>query len=710
MLRQYVPGLSGVSENGSAAANTLGFAAIEASKPGEAIDLQGRVYPVSSLPNGAQYYNGAFEVSGDVIWMPRNPLAHPFEGASMMIVNPIMRDYQGSALFWQKPNDPAHWIMAWRESVQHGINNGTRIVCAETWDRMRRPISDYTDKKLVYTDANNDATIHCPATMANGRLGFIARIENAAGTYSDPKFFYSDDNGATWSNSAINTTLDTTPYGDMLPYPASVGGHDTQGFIWYYYQSTRSHAVYTVDNGANWTEVTNVALRGDTAAVQEASVVRIGNLNRWVMFSRNTGNIGVHLSTDMLTWGDAVYGDLYLGGNPPHAFYEGGYIWVLAASRENNAILTEHENALLIARIDPTRLWNSGGTEGFSGWQVISSAAFWPMSYFTVRKIRDRYYAFGQLMEGHTAGGSTSRTSCLALLSRDAVEQAPIQQTLLSIPQPNLIVDGEFKIWPRGTSVTGTTRKNVTPAARFSRSSAVGGWTISRQTGSKSQYCMRIRRDDGNAGTQAMSLNFTLTTPDSVAAALNSEFVNASFRARKGSGYSATDSKLNIQFRQTATGDQVTTGNTGVFVTGDTTVATAVSTITLGTDWQDFEYAVGPIASTTQQILLHLTYTPVGTASEDWYELEMVKIEYGYNKTPFVRKPFAQVQAEADRWMQSFTVRSINGTIWVPFSCVMQRVPEVTLSAGSAANISTAGFELTHTSAATITVEADAGL
>jgi hypothetical protein len=719
MLRDYVPGLSGVSENGTAAANTLAFAAIEASKPGQDINLGGKVYPVSSLPNGAQYYHGAFNVDGDIIWMPRNPLAHPFDGASMMVVNPIMRTYQGCALFWQKPSDPGHWLMAWREAEQHGTYNGSRVVFAETWDKMRRPISDYTDKKLIYTDSATDTTIHCPVTMSNDRIGFIARSLNEAGTYGNPKFFYSDDNGTTWSSVTITTSLNCTPYGDMLPYPSSAGGSDTGGYIWYYYQSTSTHAVYTTDYGATWTEQTLVATKGSLAAVQEASVVRIGNLNRWAMFSRNGTSLGVHLSTDMLTWGGAVAAvGTSVGNNPPTAFYAWGSIWILTTSRENNALITEHENSVLICRVDPDLLWSSGGTLGFSGWQVVSDAAFWPMGYPTVRQIREKHYAFMQLVEGHTAGGSTSRTSMLALLSRNSIETAPVQQQLQAVPQQNLIVDPEFLIWPRGTSVTGTTRKRVTPDASFARSSAVGGWTISRQTGWRNRYCMRIQRDSGNAGTQAMSLGFCFSTPDSLVAARQQDFMQAVFSLRRGANFSSSGNLISVQWRQTTTGDQVLTGNLALFPVGDTTVSTSTSTILVPTDWDNFRYVAGPIATTSAQVLINFGWTPVGTAgADDWFELEWSSsfglggVGYGYEQPRFLRRTYMQTVDDAAKLLQVFDVQSENGSRPIQFpGGAMMRIPDLTLSAGSSGSVTTSGFELTHTSAATITVTADAGL
>jgi hypothetical protein len=726
MLRQYVPGLSGVSENGSAAANTLGFAAIEASKPGEAIDLQGRVYPVSSLPNGCNYYNGGFSISGEVYWMPRNPRAHPFENPACHVktIMPMEGGYAGlSTCLFQVPDSP-RMIALYRVSRGHFTQNGAEIRmtisddCFNSHQRVPQAVSK-SMHRTIYRDASYDTRNCASGVMGNGRLGSVWAKSNEAGTYTDAVFIYcdnadtSDERDIAWSTVSISYTAATfDSHGKIHPWPASAGGNDTTGFIFYTYSTNHGICAYTTtDNGATWTEHLDVVTTNGTVLnVSEMDVARIGSEDKWVMTVRTNANVGVATSTDMLEWTATVYGNQSLLANPPCLIYDMGKFWLYAFSRRDKSLVPEHANAIVVSCGDPATVYASGGASGWSDWRVISTTTFWTSGYMSVQKIRGRWY--GLFTDAEDSAGSTgSRTCYMSLLSPDPPAVASTREILNRIPAPNLIPTGSFAYWPLGTSFASGSRAPVLPGMTFSRANGGAGATLSRQTGDFGQYKLRMGRDDAasGAGTSAPTLNIVLTGEDSVN--LRNQFLTVSGYVTPGSGFSAASRTLVIRARQTDSAESQVSASAGTFTTGDTTVQSATTGMTLGTEREYFSTTIGPFNSTLLQALVQIYWGCVGAApTNDYIELEQLKIEIGKEPTPFVYTPLHDLKTWSDRFYQTFSVRSINGTIWIPFGQHMHTTPTVTVSAGSAANITTAGFELTHTSAATVTVTASAWL
>jgi hypothetical protein len=685
--------------------DTAAFTTLEVTYKAKHVDLLGKVYLVTAIPTGNDYFNGAFKVGTEIFWKNQNPRSHPFEGPSTSnrAVLPQEGVYRGlnDAIF--PVSGSSDWVLVWREAIGHSTINGSRLMCGDTDDAGHT----VTGIRTVYTISTSDIRNFASGMMGSGRMGIIASRPKEDNSYLEPIFIYSDDNGVTWGTVELTAT-DTVDFHSKI-YPYVAGG--ASAYIAYGYRPTADGggitAWVTEDNGATWTENLNVVpVTASFPSISELSVTRIGTASQWVMAVRtSTGlNMGVATSTDQLTWTTLADSGLFLTSNPPELFYEDGKLWVLTFSRRGRPIIDEYGNAIVIAEGNAATVYSSGGTSGWSGWKVITATTVWPTGYISVEKIRDRYYGLWTMAED-TPGSSTGRTAYLGIISTDAPESASPRQIQAVIPQQNSVFNGGLQVWQAGTSFTSFSARNpVADGFTFSRGSFVAGATVSRITGENTQFAMRVRRDDSNSGTETMNLVYTLSLANSIP--YRNRPVCLSFRARKASGFSAVDSFLTVQVRQTnnAAEQQITTSS-GLFTTGDTAVESSNTGVTLTTSWEDYVLIINNIASDTTQISLRFTWTPVGTATNDYFDIAKIKMEPGQLNTPFVFPLEGEVYAIAQRFYQTKVVQTENGSRHIPLY-KMHGTPTVTASAGTAGSITTDGFELSHTSATASTIVA----
>jgi hypothetical protein len=719
---------------GLEADNTTMFAALEAANPGASVDLDDKVWPLAAFPTGCNYYHGGVSVDGEVYWFPRNPRAHPFENPACHIktIMPLEGGYAGLSTCLFQVADSPRMVALYRVARSHNAMNGAEIRMAISDDcfnsTQRVPAVPVKPvQRTIYRDASYDTRNCASGVMGSGRLGSVwTRVNDTLPTpaYTDAVFLYCDnadtsnEKDIAWSTVTIPfTAASFNSHGKIHPWPASAGGHDTLGFIFYSYSSNHGICAYTTtDNGATWTEHLDVVnADAPVASVSEMDVARIGSEDKWVMTVRTNANVGVATSTDMLTWTQTVFGGISMLDNPPCLIYDMGKLWLYSFSRRDKSLVPEHANAIVVSCGDPDTVFSSGGDEGWSEWRVVTTATFWTSGYMAVQKVRGRWY--GLFTDAEDSAGSTgSRTCYMSLLSPDPPAIASTREILNRIPAPNLIPTGSFMYWPIGTSFASGARTPVLPGMTFARANGAAGATLSRQTGDFGQYKLRMGRDDGNTNANGPTLNIVLTSEDSIN--LRTGFLTISGYITPGSGFSAANRLVNIRARQTTSAESQVSLATGLFSTGDAAVQSSSTGVAIGTEREFFSITIGPFldsasvygVSTMQQALVQIYWACVGTASNDYIDIEQLKIEIGKEPTPFVYPPLQDLKNWSDRFYQTFDVRSINGTIWIPFGQHMHAIPTVTVSAGSAANATTAGFELTHTSAATVTVTASAWL
>ena len=100
--------------------------------------------------------------------------------------------------------------------------------------------------------------------------------------------------------------------------------------------------------------------------------------------------------------------------------------------------------------------------------------------------------------------------------------------------------------------------------------------------------------------------------------------------------------------------------------------------------------------------------TSIAAANTGYMDL-VLQLEEGTVGTRFERRPIELERRLCQRYYNSLTVQTQNGsrTVFLP---KMRATPTVTVSAGSAANVTSDGFELSHSAAVACSVTADAEL
>ena len=205
----------------------------------------------------------------------------------------------------------------------------------------------------------------------------------------------------------------------------------------------------------------------------------------------------------------------------------------------------------------------------------------------------------------------------------------------------NVIINGAFDIWQRGTSIAVNAAAYTTD--RWMGFRGVAGMTVSRQSTNDTtnlpfiQYCARVQRDSGNTSTS--TLQFTSPIETSNVYRYTGQTITMSFYARAGANYSPTSSALGV-FLSSGTG---TDGNPISGYTGQANVISSSATLT--TTWQRFTYTV-TLGATVTQLAPYFVASVTGTAgANDWFEITGVQIEIGSTATAFSRNA-ATIQGE----------------------------------------------------------------
>jgi hypothetical protein len=184
-----------------------------------------------------------------------------------------------------------------------------------------------------------------------------------------------------------------------------------------------------------------------------------------------------------------------------------------------------------------------------------------------------------------------------------------------------------FQSWMNGTSfASGASRIPIASCWTFARSSGVTGGTASQQVGENNNYCLRVQRDSGNSGTEALTVVLNLSPEES--APFIGKQVTLRVRARKGANFSEATGVLTCQLKQTDSATPLAiTATNGLYSAGESNVIAQTATLT--TSFADYSFT-GTVSSASKQVSIRLTFTPVGTAgAADYVDVQYVTLDFG---------------------------------------------------------------------------------
>ncbi len=199
----------------------------------------------------------------------------------------------------------------------------------------------------------------------------------------------------------------------------------------------------------------------------------------------------------------------------------------------------------------------------------------------------------------------------------------------------NVLINGGFDVWQRGTSTAFTSTPSTSFLAdRWSGYRNTTGSTQSRISAGLDgfQYALRMQRDSGNTSASIIYIGQSLET--STATKLANKPVVLSFYARAGANYSSASNALRVLL-YSGTGTEAN----GVHVAFTSSTNVISTTATLTTSWQRFTY-FATMPATSSQLTVQLDWTPSGTAgAADYADITGVQLEQNYQPTPFEQRP-----------------------------------------------------------------------
>ena len=197
----------------------------------------------------------------------------------------------------------------------------------------------------------------------------------------------------------------------------------------------------------------------------------------------------------------------------------------------------------------------------------------------------------------------------------------------------NAILNSNFSIWQRGTSIASTGGSGVYTADRWSAYNA--SYTVSQQDTSDTTNlpfiakCARVIRRVGETSVAGANLVQPLESINSKP--FIGKVATLSFYARAGANYSSASSAL-LVFLLGGTGTDQNPNNT---YTGQTSILSPTATLT--TTWQRFSYTTSSaIATTVNELAVQFSSVGVGTAgAADYFEVTGVQLEIGSVATAY---------------------------------------------------------------------------
>ena len=222
--------------------------------------------------------------------------------------------------------------------------------------------------------------------------------------------------------------------------------------------------------------------------------------------------------------------------------------------------------------------------------------------------------------------------------------------------QKNIIINGDFNIWQRGTTATGIANSPTYVADRWAAWGAGVGTdiTFSRQAAAlvTHVYCAKVQRTSTETDVSGIGISQNLENFSSYP--MQGKVVTLSFYAKKGANFSATSDLIRVKMSTGTTGNESTATFSGGPASGFTGNAVALDTTqAITASWVKYSFTTSALASDMAQLGLWIYANPTGTAgADDSFYITGVQLETGSVATDFEVKNHADEFARCQRYYE----------------------------------------------------------
>lgn len=218
----------------------------------------------------------------------------------------------------------------------------------------------------------------------------------------------------------------------------------------------------------------------------------------------------------------------------------------------------------------------------------------------------------------------------------------------------NRIINGDFRIWQRGTTISNPISTNFYTADRWgcNRAADVSGAVVSRIASGLTgfQFALALQRVAGNTGTEAISLWYSAESSDVYDLAGNP--VTLSFWAKTGANYSGGSLAVVIY---SGTGIDERVYN----YTGIVSVASTNQAIT--STWTRYTLT-GTVPANATEIGLQFSWSPTGVAgADDAVKFAGIQLEKGGNVSDFEVRSIGSELALCQRYFDALVTPASSG-------------------------------------------------
>ena len=263
----------------------------------------------------------------------------------------------------------------------------------------------------------------------------------------------------------------------------------------------------------------------------------------------------------------------------------------------------------------------------------------------------------------------------------------------------NILINGNFNIWQRGSSFPIATTGIYTADRMFcARASSVGGYTVNQVAGNIGKHALKMQRDQGDTGINKIGLNQYVEKQNTLL--IRGKNVVAKVRLKVGADFSG--STVRIHLSQTSDDDTaLLKSSNGTLSSNSSDYVPTSDDIVPTTNFIDYEVNLGIIASTTNVICFRIGFTPIGTAGvDDSITVDRIQLEVGETSTNFEYNLYTEDLEKCKRYYVNgsnipTSVRDPNAgreTSWCQIREVTMRIiptESYTLSGGTIENATT---------------------